>query len=654
MGRDFYASPVGSPAAAGTIIDPWDLQTAFDKTTLQPGDTVWLRAGTYTHSPQGVITGNEGYIFQISISGSTAGQITFRGYPSERASIDGGAFAAGIFAYHANTRPTVNVGNSGNAAMGNFITLQDLELFSSSKEARTSIADSSFPLDIARSDGPYVFGTGAKIINCVIHDTTAGISAWKQSKLAEIYGCLFFNCGWQGNPHAHGHGIYTQNNFTGSQTKTIKRNILAGAYDKNIQMYGSSDIEVSRFRFLENIAIGSAGRGGVLIGTRNGGLPDRCQDNQVNDNIGFGADLSLYYQPDDAAYKDLVATGNYFVDGQLAVANWKQGTFTGNTFISPTLAKILSLWPNTGGVIPPWVMDKNSYVISAANSQAFTVESEAPRNIGAWKLRTGFEANSLVSALLPTTTKIVLQDNIYDANRGQLAIFNWANAAFVAVNLAALGWAPGSTVVARNAQDYFGDVKTLTVTASGTILVDMQNGSHSVAVPNGAIDPIIPNSFPRFGAFILQKTGAAPTPPPPPPPVVTPPIITAQPISWTVLAGANVTFSVVASGSTPLSYQWKVNGSPIPGAVNPSLALTSVTAAMTGGSYTVDVSNSASTVTSNAAILTVSTPAPPPPVLTPLQILDGKIVAAQAATSDAQTKATMQFIRDLLTEVQKL
>ncbi len=84
------------------------------------------------------------------------------------------------------------------------------------------------------------------------------------------------------------------------------------------------------------------------------------------------------------------------------------------------------------------------------------------------------------------------------------------------------------------------------------------------------------------------------------------PIITSQPQSQTVLAGLNATFSVVATGTSPLSYQWSVNGVPISGSTSSSLSLTNVQPA-NGGNYAVVVSNSFGSVTSSSATLTIGT-----------------------------------------------
>ena len=86
-----------------------------------------------------------------------------------------------------------------------------------------------------------------------------------------------------------------------------------------------------------------------------------------------------------------------------------------------------------------------------------------------------------------------------------------------------------------------------------------------------------------------------------------PPSITTHPQSQTVCAGSSVTFSVEASGTAPLSYQWKKDGTDISGATSANYTISSVTTGH-AGSYTVVVSNACGSVTSNAATLTVNTP----------------------------------------------
>ena len=92
-------------------------------------------------------------------------------------------------------------------------------------------------------------------------------------------------------------------------------------------------------------------------------------------------------------------------------------------------------------------------------------------------------------------------------------------------------------------------------------------------------------------------------------PAATAPSITAQPQPQTARAGGSVTFSTTASASPAPTYQWQRNGVSIPGATGATLTLASLTAA-DAGTYKVSVTNSAGTVTSNEAALSVYTPNP--------------------------------------------
>jgi hypothetical protein len=85
------------------------------------------------------------------------------------------------------------------------------------------------------------------------------------------------------------------------------------------------------------------------------------------------------------------------------------------------------------------------------------------------------------------------------------------------------------------------------------------------------------------------------------------PSFATQPTNQNVTRGANVSFTISASGTAPLSYQWLKNGTPIVGATNSTLTLTNVQSS-DAASYTVTVTNAVGSVTSNAAALTLVAP----------------------------------------------
>jgi hypothetical protein len=85
-----------------------------------------------------------------------------------------------------------------------------------------------------------------------------------------------------------------------------------------------------------------------------------------------------------------------------------------------------------------------------------------------------------------------------------------------------------------------------------------------------------------------------------------PPVITAQPESITAITGSSARFSVTATGEN-LTYQWNKNGGLIKGATGSSFSISSVKAS-DAGYYSVAVKNSAKSVTSAVAKLTVNAP----------------------------------------------
>jgi len=93
--------------------------------------------------------------------------------------------------------------------------------------------------------------------------------------------------------------------------------------------------------------------------------------------------------------------------------------------------------------------------------------------------------------------------------------------------------------------------------------------------------------------------------------VLTAPSITSQPQSQTVCAGSPVTFAVAASGSAPLTYQWRFNNTNL-GATGPAYSIPSAVPG-NAGNYTVVVSNACGSVVSAPAVLTVNTCCTPAP-----------------------------------------
>jgi alpha-tubulin suppressor-like RCC1 family protein len=97
--------------------------------------------------------------------------------------------------------------------------------------------------------------------------------------------------------------------------------------------------------------------------------------------------------------------------------------------------------------------------------------------------------------------------------------------------------------------------------------------------------------------------------------IISPPFVTVPPANQSVGAGSNATFTVMADGSIPLSYQWRANGTNIPGATATALTITNVQTP-NAGNYVAVITNAYGTTTSSVATLTVL-PNPPAILVNP-------------------------------------
>jgi hypothetical protein len=142
------------------------------------------------------------------------------------------------------------------------------------------------------------------------------------------------------------------------------------------------------------------------------------------------------------------------------------------------------------------------------------------------------------------------------------------------------------------------------------------------------------------------RTAALSAPPPP----AGAPTISVQPANQTVAVGQSAVFTVTATGSA-LTYQWQENGSAIAGATASSYTTAPATAADSGSTFLVIVANSAGTVTSKSAVLTVTsgTPAPGTDVLTYKNDLNrsGQNLSESTLTLSNVASSTFGLLRNL-------
>ena len=202
----------------GSINDPLDLPTALGLQAIAPGNTVYLRAGTYTGD------------FVSTIAGSSVFPITIKPYPGESVIVDGSL--------------TIN---------GADTIWQGIIFKYSGWASRSTSQAGSTPSDIPYTKTLNVYGARTKLYQCTMHDLAQGCGFWEPTIDGTIEECLFLNNGWSGADRGHGHGIYTQNQ-TG--TKTITRCVFVPGYSSySIHAYTESS-HIQGFNIQECVSIG--------------------------------------------------------------------------------------------------------------------------------------------------------------------------------------------------------------------------------------------------------------------------------------------------------------------------------------------------------------------------------------------------------------
>ena len=205
---------------------------------------------------------------------------------------------------------------------------------------------------------------------------------------------------------------------------------------------------------------------------------------------------------------------------------------------------------------------------------------------------------------------------------------------------------PSLTVQPASATVSVGQTATFSVSATGTapISYQWQKGGANIAGANAASyttpATILADNGSKFDVIVSNSVGsvtsAQATLTVSANPVA--PNITAQPANQTVTAGQTATFSVTATGIAPLTYQWQKGGANIVGANAASYTTPATTSADNGSKFDVIVSNSAGSVTSAQATLTVSA-SPVAPNIT-AQPANQTVTAGQTATFSVTATGT--------------
>ena len=239
-----------------------------------------------------------------------------------------------------------------------------------------------------------------------------------------------------------------------------------------------------------------------------------------------------------------------------------------------------------GGGPLTYQWQKNGTDIPGATSSTYTTQATAIGDSGAKYSvvvinGTGFVISN--QATLSVTAAagapaITTQPAAQTVTEGQTATFS-----VTATGTAPLTyqWKKGGTDISGATSSTYTTPATVSADNAAVFTVVVTNGTGSVTSSSAT----------------LTVTAAAPVAP----------AISTQPTAQSIAAGASATFSVAATGTGTLSYQWKKGSTVIPGATTSSYTTPAMGYAGNGAEYSVVVSNGAGSITSSTATLTVTT-----------------------------------------------
>jgi hypothetical protein len=531
-----YVASNGTASGNGSITSPWDLQTALNQpSSVQPGDTIWVRGGTYVSA---ISDGFTSYL-----TGTATSPIIVRNYNGERATIDGQEDYAAI------------------SVEGSYTWYWGLEIMSSCTMRYT-------PAPVC-APGVGSYGAGNKFINLVVHDTTQGFSAFNASPDNEFYGNLSYYNGYVASDRNHGHGMYLQNI---SGTKTVSDNFVFDNANEGIQIYGSGNASLINFVITGNtlfdnnswpvpqyqynlIIAGGQTRKNITVQNNYSYFPAGANAE------GFAGQFGQY-----SVGQDITVTNNVFANGYNPV-NFTEElgpvVFTGNTVVAATDAVRLAavdLW--SGETLSLYTWDNNTYYDQSLDHffQGFTTDgsnfSGVNESFASWQAQTKFDTHSTYMPSAPTGVWVYVRPNNYEAKRANVTIFNWDQEPTVLVDLSGV-LSPGDQYVIQDAQNFYGPAVESGVYSGNPVAIRMTGLVK--AVPMGFPTPA--HTAPEFGTFIVLPVGAPSTVPPPPPSDTMPPSVSiSSPAAGSSVSGT-VTVTAVASDNIGVaSVQFTLDG----------------------------------------------------------------------------------------------
>jgi hypothetical protein len=433
--------------------DTVTLTKALASSFVIPGDTLSLAPGTYSANYLNTLLGTGAA--PITIKPKTPGTVT----------IDG----------------SLSLINGGNIILDGLIFTD------------TSWVNRDVYSEEGRATGAiYVAGApNIKVRNCIIHNGVDGIAAFGNS-LVELYGCLIYNNGAGGQ----GHCMYTHNN-SGTYT-LIENNIFMPSYNYGWHAHSSGTNFVKNYHLKKNI-FGQCNFKHTF--GNDTGKELAVQDILFEENETIHS--YWWFNRWSNSAKNITVRNNYFVgygttggdDGCCSFKIFDTVDCHDNTFVHHDGLLVRVKW---AAGTPSYTFANNTYYGTDVNS--FMGKDDALMNFAAWCAEIG-ETGSTFNAY-PPADRVVVIPNTYDASRCHVAVYNYSLADTVTVDVSGV-YSSDEVVKVHQAQDYFNDIQTLTVSQAGTIAIDMRAEVHTVELPYASTEAIDPLMCPLYGAFVV-------------------------------------------------------------------------------------------------------------------------------------------------------
>ena len=413
-GRSYFAAPNGTAAGDGSERRPWDLATALGGggrtgPRVQPGDTIWLRGGTYRGA------------FRSTVAGTAGAPVVVRRFAGERAVLDGG---------HAP--------NATLSVRGDYMVFWGFELTNSDTARTTASIGLELRHNVVVNDASHT-----KYLNLIVHDGGVGFYNEPESMDVEVSGCVFYNNGWQGPDRGHGHGLYLKA-FIGPLV--ARDNVIFNQYGYGIHAYTNSKTgKLMNITLEGNVVFNNgtlASRRSLSSNILLGGA-DYAGGDVVRDNVAYyspeltGAESNVQIGYRTLRNGDVVVENNYLVGGSPALdfGYWAAARVSNNTLIRTAASR--------GSLI------ERRDVSAAAQIWRDNEERSAP-----------------------SATKVIVRPNLYEKGRATVVVINWGKDRSAVVDVRGVLEA-GDRYEIRNVQDLFGAAVTSGTVSGASISVPL-------------------------------------------------------------------------------------------------------------------------------------------------------------------------------------